>query len=152
MADRLPLSALSDAELEQRLIDLGTRLHPTTPDLVTQVRHRLESEPAQGTFAPLPATRFAGTRPVGDRRGGTEWLPSPRSEGSRAGDEGASWGEGRWLRGVPRQIWLIAALLLIVIAGGLVLFPEARNAIADRLGLGGVLIHWVDEVPTPEPS
>jgi hypothetical protein len=33
-----------------------------------------------------------------------------------------------------------------------VLFPEARNAIADRLGLKGVLIRWVDEVPTPEPS
>jgi len=33
-----------------------------------------------------------------------------------------------------------------------VLFPEARNAIADRLGLPGVLIRWVDEVPTPEPS
>jgi hypothetical protein len=35
---------------------------------------------------------------------------------------------------------------------GLVLFPEARNAIADRLGLRGVLIRWVDEVPSPEPS
>jgi len=33
-----------------------------------------------------------------------------------------------------------------------VLFPEARNAIADRLGLPGVLIRWVDEVPAPEPS
>jgi hypothetical protein len=53
----------------------------------------------------------------------------------------------------PRpMIWLAAALLLIAIAGGLVLFPEARNAIADRLGLQGVQIRWVDEVPTPEPS
>jgi hypothetical protein len=33
-----------------------------------------------------------------------------------------------------------------------VLFPEARNAIADRLGLQGVQIRWVDEAPTPEPS
>jgi hypothetical protein len=41
---------------------------------------------------------------------------------------------------------------LIAIAGGLVLFPEARSAIADRLGLQGVLIRWVDEVPTPETS
>ena len=32
------------------------------------------------------------------------------------------------------------------------LFPEARNAIADRLGLQGVLIRWVDEVPSPQPS
>jgi hypothetical protein len=42
--------------------------------------------------------------------------------------------------------------VLIAIAGGLVFFPEARNAIADRLGLQGVLIRWVDEVPSPEPS
>jgi hypothetical protein len=33
-----------------------------------------------------------------------------------------------------------------------VLFPEARNAIADRLGLPGVSSRWVDEVPSPEPS
>jgi hypothetical protein len=33
-----------------------------------------------------------------------------------------------------------------------VLFPQARNAIADRLGLHGVLIRWVDQAPTPEPS
>jgi hypothetical protein len=41
---------------------------------------------------------------------------------------------------------------VIAVAAGLVLFPEARNAIADRLGLQGVLIRWVDEVPTPQPS
>jgi hypothetical protein len=51
-----------------------------------------------------------------------------------------------------RALWLLAALLLIAIVGGLVLVPEARNAIADRLGLQGVLIRWVDEVPSPEPS
>ena len=50
-----------------------------------------------------------------------------------------------------RVAWL-AAILLLLIAGGLALFPDARNAIADRLGLQGVLIRWVDEVPTPEPS
>jgi hypothetical protein len=99
MADRLPLSALSDSELEQRLIDLGPRLYPTTPDLATQVRHRLETEPARGTLTPLPARPsghpVAGTRPVGDRRGGTERLPSPRSEGRRAGDEGRSGAKAR---------------------------------------------------------
>jgi hypothetical protein len=51
-----------------------------------------------------------------------------------------------------RELWLAAALLLIAIASALVLFPEARNAIADRLGLRGVLIRWVDELPSPEPS
>ncbi len=101
MADRLPLSALSDAELEQRLINLGPRLYPTAPDLATQVRHRLESEPGGRTLTPRP------------------------------------------------MIWLVAALLLIALVSGLVLFPEARNAIADRLGLRGVLIRWVDEVPSP---
>jgi hypothetical protein len=52
MADRLPLSDLSDSELEQRLIDLRPRLYPTTPDLATQVRHRLESEPVGRTLEP----------------------------------------------------------------------------------------------------
>jgi hypothetical protein len=93
------------------------------------------------------ATRCAGTRPVEDRRGGYV-LPSPRSEGRRAGDEGRSWAAGLG----TRELWLVAALLLIALVSGLVLFPEARNAIADRLGLPGVSIRWVDEVPTPEPS
>jgi hypothetical protein len=91
MADRLPLSALSDSELEQRLIDLRPRLYPTTPDLATQVRHRLESEPG-GALTPNPLSRRAG-------RGGYV-LPSPRSEGpgtrkaGGVGDEGRSWGSG----------------------------------------------------------
>src|SRR5829696_532238 len=38
--------------------------------------------------SPPTATRSAGTRPVGDKRGGPEHLPSPRSEGRRVGDEG----------------------------------------------------------------
>jgi hypothetical protein len=145
MPDRLPLSALSDPELEQRLIDLRPQLYPTTPDLATQVHQRLESEPVGESLTPLPATRFAGTRPIEDRRGGTGRLPSPRSEGRRVGDEERSGLE-------TRNLWLVAALLLIALVSGLVLFPEARNAIADRLGLQGVLIRWVDEVPSPEPS
>jgi hypothetical protein len=151
MADRLPLSALSESELEQRLIDLGPRLYPTTPDLATQVRHRLESEPI-GT--PLTPNRHplrgypARQRQERGLPGLPSVLPSPRSEGRRAGDEGRSWAAGL----TTRTLWLVATLLLIVIAGGLVLFPEARNAIADRLGLQGVLIRWVDEVPTPESS
>ena len=145
MADRLPLSALSDSELEQRLIDLRPRLYPTTPDLATQVRHRLESEPG-GALTPNPLSRRA-------ERGGYV-LPSPRSEGpgtrkaGGVGDEGRSWAAGLG----TRVLWLVAALLLIALVSGLVLFPEARNAIADRLGLPGVSIRWVDEVPTPEPS
>ena len=59
MADRLSLSALSDSELEQRLIDLRPRLYPTTPDLATQVRHRLESEPVARTPTPRPTIWLA---------------------------------------------------------------------------------------------
>jgi hypothetical protein len=70
--------------------------------------------------------------------------PGTREAGG-VGDEGRT-GLG------TRNLWLFAALLLIAIAGGLVLFPEARHAIADRLGLPGVVIQWVDEVPTPQPS
>jgi hypothetical protein len=123
VADRPPLAGLSDPELEQRLADLEPWLYPTTPDLATQVRHRLESEPVRSSLSPLGARR-------------------------RVGDEERSWAA----RLESRALWLVAALLVIAIAGGLVLFPEARNAIADRLGLQGVLIRWVDEVPSPEPS
>ena len=150
MGDRRPLSALSDSELEQKLTGLGPHLFPSTPDLATRVSQRLESESA--SLTPLPATHFAGIRPVGDKRGGTEKLPSPRSEGRRAGDEGFSWRERLETRAIARTLWLLVAILLIAIAGGLVLFPEARNAIADRLGLQGVQIRWVGEAPTPVPS
>jgi hypothetical protein len=108
MADRTPLAGHADSDLELRLIDLGPGLYPTTPDLAPRVRRRLESELADSTLTPLPATRSAGTRPVGDRRGGTERLPSPLGAGRRAGDEGQSWGGG--VR--ARTAWLIAAILL----------------------------------------
>jgi hypothetical protein len=67
MADRLPLSALSDAELEQMLTDLSPHLFPSTPDLATQVRQRLESEAAstltatpEATLTPTAAQRAPG--------------------------------------------------------------------------------------------
>jgi hypothetical protein len=49
-----------------------------------------------------------------------------------------------------RAVWLAAAILILIL-GTLALFPEVRTAIADRLGLSGVHIRWVDEVPTPAP-
>lgn len=49
-----------------------------------------------------------------------------------------------------RAAWLAAALLILFL-GTLALFPDVRTAIADRLGLSGVQIRWVDEVPTPSP-
>ena len=89
MADRLPLAALSDSELEQRLVDLGPRLYPTTPDLAAQVRQRLESEPVSTSPQRL---RPAQTRlPAGTtaRAGAGYGLPSPHA-----------WGEGLGMRGV----------------------------------------------------
>jgi hypothetical protein len=141
VADRVPLSSLSDSELEQRLIDLGPGLYPTTPDLAAQVRQRLESELVSRSFSPAPANQRKG--PL--TRGG---MPA----GPDAGDQGRSWAAGVRTTAIRPALWLAAVLLLIAIAGGLLLFPEARNAIADRLGLQGVLIQWIDEVPTPEPS
>jgi hypothetical protein len=49
-----------------------------------------------------------------------------------------------------RAVWLAAAILIMLL-GTLALFPEVRTAIADRLGLSGVQIRWVDEIPTPAP-
>ena len=91
MADLLPLSALSDSELEQRLIDLGPRLYPTTPDLATQVRHRLESESVGDTPhpPPQPLTRRRQERGLPGLPA-FSLLPAPR-------------GEGPGMRGVPGQ-------------------------------------------------
>ena len=123
MADRTPLAGLSTPELERHLTDLGPHLFPVTPDLVSRVRVRLE----RTILTPTP-------------------LPSPGSEERRIGEL-----KGERFRGGWRVVWLAAALLLMVIAAGLAFSPAARTAIADRLGLEGVLIRWVDEVPTPTP-
>lgn len=52
-----------------------------------------------------------------------------------------------WRRG-----WLAAAMILLLIAAGLLLFPGVRTAIADRLGLPGVEIRWFESEPTPVPA
>jgi hypothetical protein len=155
VVNRPPLADLSNSELEQRLVDLGPLLYPSTPDLATQVRQQLESDSASTltptlghphALPPLPAHRERGLLPDPGR------APFSPCVGRRVGDEGYAWREGRRRSGASWQLWLVAALLLIAIAGGLALFPEARHAIADRLGLPGVLIRWVDEVPAPEPT
>jgi hypothetical protein len=51
-----------------------------------------------------------------------------------------------------RLYWLAAAALLAMVIGALALFPQVRTAIADRLGLRGVAIHWLEGAPTPAPS
>jgi hypothetical protein len=50
-----------------------------------------------------------------------------------------------------RALWLAAAAILVLV-GALALFPQMRTAIADRLGLSGVQIRWLEEAPTPNPS
>jgi hypothetical protein len=69
MADRTPLAGHADSDLELRLIDLGVGLYPTIPDLAPRVRRRLESELADSTLTPLPATRAVGRVPSGRRLG-----------------------------------------------------------------------------------
>ena len=87
MADRLPLSALSDSELEQRLIDLGPRLYPTSPDLATQVRHWLDTEPARNSLTPTPLpVRWERDIRLPHR----ERSPFSPRMGRRVGDEGSS--------------------------------------------------------------
>lgn len=51
-----------------------------------------------------------------------------------------------------RVVWLAAAAAIVLMVSLLALFPEARTAIADRLGLDGVDIRWVDDLPTPAPT
>jgi hypothetical protein len=50
-----------------------------------------------------------------------------------------------------RVAWLAAAALLILIAGTLLLVPQVRTAIADRLGLPGVQLEWL-ETPSAPPA
>ena len=49
-------------------------------------------------------------------------------------------------------VWAAAAVAIVVVAVGLAAWPEARQAVANRLGIGGVQVTHVDEVPTPTPG
>lgn len=52
-------------------------------------------------------------------------------------------------------LWRVAAavaLVALLMVGLLALFPAARSAIAERLGLAGVAIRFVETAPTAEPS
>ena len=52
----------------------------------------------------------------------------------------------------PRAVAWAAAVVLLLAIGLLALFPDARKAVADGLGLRGVRIFFVQEAPTVEPS
>lgn len=64
---------------------------------------------------------------------------------------GAAPVQARALRRPTRPVWLAAGLLAAILTV-LLLFPEARSAIAERLGLPGVVMRWVEDVPAPRPS
>jgi len=59
-----------------------------------------------------------------------------------------------WETWLPRQRRLAYALVaLMALAGAVLAFsPEARTAVAERLGLRGVLIREIPAVPTPLPT
>jgi hypothetical protein len=81
-----------------------------------------------------------------------------RQELARRPAPRASLGAARlqaWWRSVmPAQRRLAYALVaLIALAGAILAFsPEARTAVAERLGLRGVLIREIPAVPTPLPT
>jgi hypothetical protein len=52
----------------------------------------------------------------------------------------------------PRALAVAAVVVLAVAGAALLASPEARQAVADRLGIGAVSVVHVPEVPTPEPS
>lgn len=51
----------------------------------------------------------------------------------------------------PSRLAFIAVCLVVAIVASLALFPDIRTAIADRLGLRGVQISWLNE-PPPSPA
>jgi hypothetical protein len=52
----------------------------------------------------------------------------------------------------PRALGVALVVVLAMAGAALVASPEARQAVADRLGIGGVSVVHVREVPTPEPT
>jgi hypothetical protein len=59
-----------------------------------------------------------------------------------------------WLRepGWQRAVAVALVALLVLVGAGLAISPEARDVVAERLGLRGVTIEHVPEVPTPSPE
>jgi hypothetical protein len=57
-----------------------------------------------------------------------------------------------WHFAWPRAVAVALVALLVLITTGLAVSPDAREAIAERLGLRGVAITHVEELPTPTPE
>jgi hypothetical protein len=57
-----------------------------------------------------------------------------------------------WVWSWPRALAAAAAVAIVAVAVGLAAWPEGRQAVANRLGIGGVQVTHVDDVPTPTPG
>jgi hypothetical protein len=129
----------TEQELERALHELGEQVaYPPTPDLAGAARLRLNRvEPRPGPSAaalddqtPPPAAGVAASGPVQRPRGATP-----------------AW---------SRLLGYAALALVLLGAAVLAAVPEARNAVAQRLGLRGVTIEQVPffpaAAPTPSPT
>jgi hypothetical protein len=121
MADRP--AAWSEPQLERALLDLGQHLeYPPTPDITGAVRRRLLQRKSM--------------QPVGIRRR-LQSLETVRF-----------WRWRVWSQ--PVRVAVAALLALVVLAATiLAVSPEARTAVAERLGLRGVQISQIPAPPTP---
>jgi hypothetical protein len=57
-----------------------------------------------------------------------------------------------WLSPWPRALAVALVVVLALISVGLLASPEARQAVAERLGIGGVSVVHVPDVPTAAPA
>jgi len=133
---------LTEAGIERSLRDLGVNLaYPPTPDLASAVRARL----AQAS--PLPAgegARRAGEGVLAGRGDG----PTPAVSRAEREPTAHSPSQRRWTLFSPRpRPALAAAAALLAAVLVLAVWPDARTAVADALGLPGVLISRVPSVP-----
>ena len=129
MADRVLFP--SETELEQALTDLGRRVaYPPTPDLAASVRRHLADgrQPRQSIWQSVLALPRRPRRPVLPR----QRRPRPFWES--------------WLP-LQRRAALGLVALLVIVGAVLTISPEARTAVAERLGLRGVQIGQVPALP-----
>jgi hypothetical protein len=97
---------------------------------------------ALGRGVPYPATPDIASRVRGTLESEPADLSTPNPDARR---------------GLPLPVFtaritrleFLAACLLVAIVASLALFPDMRTAIADRLGLRGVRITWLDDAPPP---
>ena len=129
MADRVLFP--SETELEQALTDLGRRVaYPPTPDLAASVRRHLADggQPRQSIWQSVLALPRRPRRPLLPR----QRRPRPFWES--------------WLP-LQRRAALGLVALLVIVGAVVAISPEARTAVADRLGLRGVQIGQVPALP-----